>query len=101
MAQLAGLMMVEPAAPELQAFFLGIDKARFRIPVRPGDQLQIEVEAVRFRTRTGKVRGRIFVGKNLVTDAELLFSLMVPKDYNDLPAQPHEARNHPGWSSPG
>ena len=89
MAQLAGLMLVESAAPDHRAFFLGIEKARFRIPVRPGDQLQVEVEAVRFRTRTGKVRGRIFVGKKLVADAELLFSLMVPKDYDDLPMQHH------------
>lgn len=89
MAQLAGLMLVQSSAPDHRAFFLGIDKARFRIPVRPGDQLQVEVEAVRFRTRTGKVRGRIFVGKTLVADADLLFSLMVPKDYDDLPVQHH------------
>lgn len=56
-------------------YFAGIDKVRFRRPVLPGDQLRLEGEPIKIRQRTGKMLGRAYVGDNLVTEAELMFSI--------------------------
>lgn len=57
------------------ALFAGIDGARFRRQVVPGDVLRIEVEIVKIRGPIGKGSGRAFVGEHLAAEAELLFSL--------------------------
>jgi UDP-3-O-[3-hydroxymyristoyl] N-acetylglucosamine deacetylase/3-hydroxyacyl-[acyl-carrier-protein] dehydratase len=57
------------------AYFVGIDKARFRKPVVPGDQLLFEVEIVKVREKTGKMIGKAFVEGKLVAEAEMMFSL--------------------------
>ena len=55
--------------------FLGIDKARFRGYVRPGDVLRIEVELLQERRDTLRIAGKCFVGNKLVCEAELLAML--------------------------
>lgn len=57
------------------AVLLGLDKVKFRRPVRPGDQLVLEVEAVRVRSSTGHVRGRALVAGELAAEAEIKFIL--------------------------
>jgi UDP-3-O-[3-hydroxymyristoyl] N-acetylglucosamine deacetylase/3-hydroxyacyl-[acyl-carrier-protein] dehydratase len=52
--------------------FLGIDNARFRGMVRPGDSLRIEVETLQDRRNTMRFAGKCFVGNKLVCEAELL-----------------------------
>ncbi|MCX7725911.1 MAG: 3-hydroxyacyl-ACP dehydratase FabZ, partial [Chitinispirillaceae bacterium] len=52
--------------------FLGIDKARFRGIVRPGDVLRMEVKMLKFRRGTGVFEGKCYVGDKLVCEAELL-----------------------------
>ena len=54
--------------------FTSIDKAKFRTPVKPGDQLRIKVEMVRLRKRVSKVRGEAYVGDNLAAEAEMMFT---------------------------
>jgi len=51
--------------------FLGIDKARFRGWVRPGDALRMEVELLQDRRNTMRFAGKCFVGEKLVCEAEL------------------------------
>jgi UDP-3-O-[3-hydroxymyristoyl] N-acetylglucosamine deacetylase/3-hydroxyacyl-[acyl-carrier-protein] dehydratase len=53
-------------------YFMGIDNAKFRKPVTPGDTLRFELELVKLRTRTCKMKGQAFVGDNLVASADLL-----------------------------
>jgi beta-hydroxyacyl-ACP dehydratase FabZ len=53
-------------------FFGGIDKARFRKPVTPGDQLILEVSALQARANTAKLRGVARVGDVVVAEADLL-----------------------------
>ncbi|MCL6451429.1 MAG: 3-hydroxyacyl-ACP dehydratase FabZ [Acetobacteraceae bacterium] len=53
----------------------GVDRARFRRPVRPGDQLRLEVELGRSRGGVGRGHGRALVGEQLVAEADLLFVL--------------------------
>lgn len=77
MAQVAGVLMLSKSeqAGKL-AYFTAIDKARFRRPIVPGDQLRFEVKLVRFRSRAGIVEGKAFVGDQLATEAELMFALV-------------------------
>ena len=76
MAQVAGLvMLVEDEHKGKIPFFTGIDNARFRRPVVPGDQLILEIDVVRIKGNVGKVKGRALVGDELAAEAELMFVL--------------------------
>jgi 3-hydroxyacyl-[acyl-carrier-protein] dehydratase len=55
--------------------FLGIDNARFRGVVRPGDTLRLEVKMITFRRGTGKFQGKAYVGDKLVCEADMLAML--------------------------
>ncbi len=84
MAQVGGVMllsMVEDPGGKL-VYFMGIDKAKFRKPVVPGDQLRFELEMVRMRSKTCKMRGKAYVDRSLVAEAELT-SILV-----DRPGRP-------------
>jgi len=54
-------------------YFAGIDRARFRRPVLPGDQLRLEVELLKVRGNAGKGQGKAYVGEDLAAEAEILF----------------------------
>lgn len=49
--------------------FTGIERARFRRPVIPGDQLRIEVNVVAWRRIAGRMEGLVFVGDKKVAEA--------------------------------
>lgn len=53
-------------------YFAGIDNARFKRPVTPGDQLRLESEVVRELRGVGKYRARALVDGKLAAEAELL-----------------------------
>jgi len=80
MAQCAALMFLTetPDADGRLFLFGGIDKARFRKPVVPGDQLVLEVEAIQKRSTSAKVRGVAKVDGVMVAEAEI-FSVLGPK----------------------
>jgi len=52
-------------------YFTGIDKAKFRKPVFPGDQLRLELEVLQVRSPFWKLRGMAYVQDQLVCEAEL------------------------------
>lgn len=54
--------------------FAGIDKARFRRQVQPGDQLRIEVEVEKIKGVIGRARALAYVGEELAAEAFLLFA---------------------------
>jgi len=54
--------------------FAGIDKARFKKPVYPGDQLILKVEILKMVRGIGKARAEAYVDDNLVASAELMFT---------------------------
>ncbi len=60
-------------------YFAGIDHARFRRPVVPGDQMRLEVEVLNQRSRTARLRGRALVDGALVAEADML-STMVDRE---------------------
>ncbi|MCE5329284.1 3-hydroxyacyl-ACP dehydratase FabZ [bacterium] len=58
------------------ALFAGIEKARFKRIVKPGDILNIEVKIVSLKLNVGKGIGRVQVDGELACSAELLFSIV-------------------------
>lgn len=76
MAQVAGILFLFHAEDKGKIIYLaGIEAARFRRPVFPGDQLRLEVVPIRIRQRAGKMLGKAYVGNSLVAEAEMTFSL--------------------------
>lgn len=65
------------------AFFLGVDKARFRRTVVPGDQILIECEMIRRRKNACKVAAKAMVDGKVAAEAVMTFGLM-PKDQDQL-----------------
>ncbi len=77
MAQLSGILLSQRLEHTGKvAFLVSLDRAKIRRPVRPGDQLVIEAEALHVRTRTGHCRCRAMVGDELAAEAELKFMLV-------------------------
>ena len=74
MAQVAGILLNKVGGKEGQiAYFMSIDKAKFRRKVIPGDTLRMEIEVVRMRSRMASVVGKAYVGDELASQAELMF----------------------------
>ncbi|MEI6632771.1 MAG: bifunctional UDP-3-O-[3-hydroxymyristoyl] N-acetylglucosamine deacetylase/3-hydroxyacyl-ACP dehydratase [Chlamydiota bacterium] len=77
LAQTAGVLMLNtPENLGKLAFFMGIENAKFRKPVIPGDQLRLEVEVIRWKTKTGKVRGVAYVDGKVAAEADLTFTFI-------------------------
>jgi 3-hydroxyacyl-[acyl-carrier-protein] dehydratase len=60
------------------AVFTGIDGAKFRRSITPGDQLRIEVNVVSFRPRAGKMEGKAYIDGKLACEATLT-CMIVPR----------------------
>ena len=78
MAQVGGLLLlnsVEDPNDKLM-YFAGIDAAKFRRPVTPGDQLRLKLTMLKLRGRTSKMRGEAYVDDQLVAEAELLATVV-------------------------
>ncbi len=80
LAQAGGILAFtsigEEEAKTKLAFFMGIDKARFRKPVIPGDQLILEGRILRLKARICQIEAKAFVGNDLVAEAILMSSLV-------------------------
>ena len=57
-------------------YFTGIDEARFRRPVVPGDQIRLTMEVLKLRARTCKMRGTAEVEGELAAEAEIMSALV-------------------------
>jgi beta-hydroxyacyl-ACP dehydratase FabZ len=70
----AGGILLYASQPELQGrimYFAGIDNARFRRPVRPGDVLRLEVVFTASRKSLTKMTGRALVDGEVAAEADL------------------------------
>ncbi|MGO8871689.1 MAG: 3-hydroxyacyl-ACP dehydratase FabZ [Acidimicrobiales bacterium] len=77
LAQLGGVaVLADPAHAGKLPLFGGIERARFRRQVVPGDLLELEVTLGRMSARAGKGSGRASVAGQLACQAELLFVLV-------------------------
>jgi 3-hydroxyacyl-[acyl-carrier-protein] dehydratase len=86
MAQVAGVLLYRELPQEDRdrklIYFTGIENARFRRPVVPGDQLRLEIESIYRRNHFGKISARALVEGKLVAEALELFAIA------DRPGQP-------------
>ena len=83
LAQAGGILVVK-SMPEIIGakifLFTGIEKARFRKPVFPGDQLQLRVEYVRHKFKMWKMRALAHVADTAVAQGEFTASIVDRED---------------------
>jgi 3-hydroxyacyl-[acyl-carrier-protein] dehydratase len=79
MAQAAAILGLLHSKPEdvkdAVVYFMGIDEARFRRPIVPGDQLRIVINVLRRKAIVWKMRGEVWVDEELAAEATLLSSI--------------------------
>jgi UDP-3-O-[3-hydroxymyristoyl] N-acetylglucosamine deacetylase/3-hydroxyacyl-[acyl-carrier-protein] dehydratase len=77
MAQVGGMLLMRSIAdPKSKVvYFMSLDNIKFRRPVRPGDQLRIELDVVHMRGSTCRMRGVARVDGEVATEAE--FAAMI------------------------
>ncbi len=77
MAQVGGVMMLSPEENRGKlAYFLSADNIKFRKTVVPGDQLVLDVEAGKIKSKTGRVHAKALVEGKVVAEADLMFALV-------------------------
>jgi beta-hydroxyacyl-ACP dehydratase FabZ len=78
MAQVGGLLLLNSVDDpnDKLMYFMGIDGAKFRRPVVPGDQLRFKLTLLSVKRRTMKMRGEAYVDGQLVAEAELLATVV-------------------------
>jgi beta-hydroxyacyl-ACP dehydratase FabZ len=78
MAQVGAVLLLRgiPDRQDKLVYFAGIDQARFRRPVVPGDQVRFEVEVLKLRARSALLKGEAFVDGARVAEAEMLSSMV-------------------------
>ena len=78
MAQVGAVLLLAdmPDREGKLVYFAGIDRAKFRRPVVPGDQVRFEVEVLKLRARAARLRGEAFVDGALAAEAEMFSSLV-------------------------
>ncbi len=87
MAQIGGILLMRTlnvSAEKKLVYFTGIDRARFRGPVLPGDQVRFEIELLQLRRRNGRMQAMAFVQEKLVAEAELS-CMVVDRELPNLP----------------
>lgn len=79
MAQAATLLALESSDIVLDentvVYFAGIDNARFKRPVEPGDQILLDVTLDRAKAGIFKFSGKVMVGDQLAAEAQLLCTM--------------------------
>ena len=78
MAQVAGVLIYRdlPGKEKTLIYFTGIENAKFRRPVVPGDQLRFEMEFVSRKGRFGTMKGRATVEGKLAAEAVVKFAIV-------------------------
>lgn len=78
MAQVSGILAFKSGAKGDSVYFMSIEKAKFRKPVVPGDQLIFKVNIVQQRNNVWKFSGQAFVDDKVVAEAD--FTAMVTEE---------------------
>jgi 3-hydroxyacyl-[acyl-carrier-protein] dehydratase len=69
------LILAKPENRDKLIYFMGIDRVRYRRPVRPGDVVRIEATVIRLRARMGMLKGEARVDGKLVLHGAMTFAL--------------------------
>ncbi|MGB8028281.1 MAG: 3-hydroxyacyl-ACP dehydratase FabZ [Terracidiphilus sp.] len=102
MAQAGALIMLSEIGDRDSklAVFTGIEKAKFRRPVTPGDQIRFEVEVLSFRSRAGRIQGRATVEGKLACEATLTCAVVTREREQRAHGDPPQ-RHGPVAGDPG
>ena len=84
-AQAGGILICNsfPDSEKKLFFLTKVDKAKFRRPVVPGDQLRFEIEMLRLKNRFCQYRGKALVDGELAAECEIVASLAEIKNLNE------------------
>ena len=77
MAQVGGILAIKSSEGKMDisdklVYFVGIDNAKFRKPVLPGDQIHFEIEVIQIKVPYWKMKGIAMVDGKKVCEAELM-----------------------------
>jgi len=76
MAQAGAILILsKPANRSRLVYFMGIDRVRYRRPVVAGDQVRLEAEVVRLRSKMGTLKGVALVDGKVVGEGKMTFAL--------------------------
>ena len=75
LAQVATVLLMTGADAGARAFLRGVDNAKFRLPVVPGDRLRLEVTLGARRSNLARAQGTASIGDRIVAEAELLLGM--------------------------
>jgi UDP-N-acetylglucosamine acyltransferase len=78
LAQVATILLMQPrdGRPAGRAFLRGVDDAKFRLPVVPGDRLRLEVTLGARRSQMARARAVAYIGDSVVAEATLVMGLV-------------------------
>ena len=80
MAQAGGVLAFKSTTDEdlseKVVYFMSIDKAKFRKPVRPGDRLEYKINVIKHKGRIWVLKGEAYIDGVLATEAELQAMIM-------------------------
>jgi 3-hydroxyacyl-[acyl-carrier-protein] dehydratase/UDP-3-O-[3-hydroxymyristoyl] N-acetylglucosamine deacetylase/3-hydroxyacyl-[acyl-carrier-protein] dehydratase len=84
-AQAGGILLYHsiPDPQKTLVFLSTINNAKFRRPVVPGDQLRMEVEIIKLRSRFCHIRGKAYVGEEIAAESDAMASLVRLEELNE------------------
>jgi beta-hydroxyacyl-ACP dehydratase FabZ len=84
-AQAGGILLYQsiPDPQKTLVFLSAINNTKFRRPVVPGDQLRLEVEIIKLRSRFCHIRGKAYVGEEIAAESEAMASLVRLEELNE------------------
>ena len=89
LSQVAAILLLEGAPRNTRVYLRGVNDAKFRRQVVPGDRLRLEIALGRRRTSLARVSARAFVGDQIVAEADLLLGLVPDRTEIDATAIVH------------
>jgi UDP-N-acetylglucosamine acyltransferase len=91
LSQVAAILLLEreDAPPNARVYLRGVNDAKFRRQVVPGDQLRLEISLGRRRTSLARAQAAAYVGDQVVAEAELLLGLVPDRTEIDPTAMVH------------
>ena len=60
-----------------------VDKAKFRKPIVPGDQIRLEVVLLKLKNKFAQIRGKAYVGEDVAAEGEIMASVLEVEDLNE------------------
>lgn len=101
LAQLSGVLLEKSAEAvyqrKVQAILSVVERAKFRLLVRPGDVLELESQVSQLREEGGRVKASARVGEKVAVSAELLFAFFT---LEDEAVRAHQERLVDYWLNP-